>query len=380
MQGTIVGMQVYDLTKDELALGMIGGAEAIPAIILSLFGGWLADHFNRRKILIVALIALSVQSFALFSFSLNIDFVVNQWGVYPIYVIIFCTGIARAFLGPAQFALLPQTVGSADLYKTAISWNSVLWQSSMVAGPPIGALIYAHVGVQESYMVSLILIILSVFMFVFMAHKPLPNIEKKDSIITSLKEGLNFVFKKEEIIAAMSLDMLAVLFGGAVALMPAFCDKVYHVNAEGVGLLRSATALGSVPMMMLIAYIPLKKNVGFKMLFCVFCYALCMTAFAFNTNYILGVVILAISGAFDAVSVVIRQTLLQTLTPENMKGRVSAVSSIFVGSSNELGEVESGVAAKIYGLQKSVFVGSLISQAVVIFMFFRAKKLRKLDF
>lgn len=379
MQGTIVGLQIYSLTKDELALGMIGGAEAVPAIIIALFGGWVADHFNRRNIVIISLSALSILTFLLLLISINCEWVISILGVWPIYIVIFFTGVARAFLGPAQFSLLPQTLPNPDFYKNAISWNSVLWQTSMVAGPPIGALIYSLHGVNVAYMSSLILLVISVIVFLLITSKPLPETKTQTNILTSLKEGLSFVFKKQEIISAMSLDMLAVLFGGAVALMPVFCDVVYHVPEQGVGLLRAAPAIGSIPMMLLLAYLPLKKNAGFKMLLCVAGFALSMICFSLNENYVLGVIILAISGAFDAVSVVIRQTLLQTLTPENMKGRVSAVSNIFVGSSNEIGEVESGVAAKFLGLQQSVFFGSIISLLVVVIMYFKAKKLRSLN-
>lgn len=379
MQGTIVSLQVYDITKDELALGMIGGAEAVPAILIALFGGWVADHYNRKKIVLVALSCLALLTIALLWISLDTSGVIQQYGVIPIYSIIFLTGVARAFLGPAQFSLLPQTLPSKEFYKNAISWNSVLWQATMVSGPPLGALAYSYLGVETAYIIDGCLLCFAVFFFLLLRSQALPESRQDVSILESLKEGLGFVIGKQEVLWAMTLDMFAVLFGGAVAMMPAFCDKVLNVGPEGVGLLRAAPALGSIPMMLVFTYYPIRKKAGLKMLWSVVGFALSMMIFSYNENYVWAIVILAIGGAFDAVSVIIRQTLLQTLTPENMKGRVSSVSNIFVSSSNEIGEVESGVAAKALGLQASVFWGSCVSVLVVGIAYFKAKKLRDLD-
>lgn len=379
MQGTIVSLQVYDITKDELALGLIGGAEAVPAILIALFGGWVADHYNRRKIVLWALSSLAFLTVLLFLISLNVSNVLGQYGVFPIYAIIFLTGVARAFLGPAQFSLLPQTLPSKEYYKNAISWNGFIWQATMVTGPPLGAIIYSYLGVQNAYMADGMLLLVAVLFFIAMGPKALHEVQAGASMVESLKEGLGFVLGKPEILWALTLDMLAVMFGGAVAMMPAFCDKVLHVGPEGVGLLRAAPALGSVPMMLLFTYFPVKKRAGRKMLWSVAGFALSMMVFAYNTSYIWAVVILAVGGAFDAVSVIIRQTLLQTLTPEHMKGRVSAISNIFVSSSNEIGEVESGIAAKTFGLQASVLIGSCLSMVVVAVALVKARKLRDME-
>lgn len=379
MQGTIVSLQIYDITKDELALGMIGGAEAVPAILIALFGGWVADHYNRRKIVLWALSSLAILTILLLLISLNVSNVLSTYGVFPIYSIIFFTGVARAFLGPAQFSLLPQTLPDKDYYKNAISWNSFIWQATMVTGPPLGAVIYSYMGVHNAYIADGIFLAIAVLFFLAMGPKALHEMQAKTSVVESLKEGLHFVTGKPEILWALTLDMLAVLFGGAVAMMPAFCDKVLQVGPEGVGLLRAAPALGSVPMMLLFTYFPIKKRAGRKMLWSVAGFALSMMVFAYNTNYVWAVIILAVGGAFDAVSVIIRQTLFQTLTPEHMKGRVSAISNIFVSSSNEIGEVESGVAAKTLGLQTSVILGSCVSMVVVAVAFFKARKLRDME-
>jgi MFS family permease len=379
MQGTIVSLQVYDITKDELALGMIGGAEAVPAILIALFGGWVADHYNRKSIVLVALSCLALLTIALLWVSLDASGVIHQYGVVPIYSIIFLTGVARAFLGPAQFSLLPQTLPNKDYYKNAISWNSVLWQATMVSGPPLGALAYSYLGIETAYIVDGCLLGLAVFFFLLLRSQTLQESRPDISILESLKEGLGFVIGKQEVLWAMTLDMFAVLFGGAVAMMPAFCDKVFNVGPEGVGLLRAAPALGSIPMMLVFTYYPIRKKAGLKMLWSVVGFALSMMIFSYNENYVWAIVILAIGGAFDAVSVIIRQTLLQTLTPDHMKGRVSSVSNMFVSSSNEIGEVESGVAAKALGLQASVFWGSCVSVLVVGIAYFKAKKLRDLD-
>ncbi len=379
MQGTIVSLQVYDITKDELALGMIGGAEAVPAILIALFGGWVADHYNRKNIVLVTLSCLALLTIALLWISLDTSGVIHQYGVIPIYSIIFLTGVARAFLGPAQFSLLPQTLPNKEFYKNAISWNSVLWQATMVSGPPLGALAFSYFGVETAYVIDGCLLFLAVFFFLLLRSQALPASRQDVSIFESLKEGLGFVIGKQEVLWAMTLDMFAVLFGGAVAMMPAFCDKVLNVGPEGVGLLRAAPALGSIPMMLVFTYYPIRKKAGLKMLWSVVGFALSMMIFSYNENYVWAIIILAVGGAFDAVSVIIRQTLLQTLTPENMKGRVSAVSNMFVSSSNEIGEVESGVAAKALGLQSSVFWGSCVSVLVVGIAYFKAKKLRDLD-
>ncbi|MFQ3575600.1 MAG: MFS transporter, partial [Cytophagales bacterium] len=298
------------------------------------------------------------------------------------YVAIFISGFARGFLGPAQFSILPLTLPDKILYKNAVSWNSTIWQTSQVLGPVLGGYLYAWFGLKFAYMADIALLFgsLIVFFSLKLFQNENPKNENKQSVFQSMKEGITFIKNKQEILGAMTLDLFAVLFGGAVALLPIFAEEILNVGAKGLGYLRMAPALGSILMMVFITYFPIKRGAGKIMIISVACFGVCMIGFALSKLFFLSLALLAMSGAFDAVSVVVRQTLMQTLTPDHLKGRVSSVNNIFVGSSNEIGSFESGMAARLLGLVPSVVFGGCMTILIATIAYFKADKLRKINF
>jgi MFS family permease len=377
MQSVIVGWQVYEITHDELALGLIGLAEAIPYIIVSLYAGHVADVVERKKIMVTTMALLALCSATLFSFTLVPEFFLS-WKALPIYGIIFITGIARGFLSPAIFAFMPQIV-PAGQFKNAITWNSTFWEASAILGPALGGLIYTFFDATIAYGVNTTLLLTGITLAFFIKGRPVPPATEELGIVEKIRAGLTFVFSNKLILSAITLDLFAVLFGGAVALLPFFADQVLHVDAWGLGLLRCAPSVGAVLMAVYIAHHPIRQNMGKTLLWAVAGFGVSMIVFALSQNFWLSISILIISGGFDCVSVIIRSTLLQTLTPENMKGRVSAVNNIFIGSSNEIGMFESGVAAKLMGVVPSVIFGGCMTLGVVSATAWVSKSLRKLQ-
>jgi len=378
MQYVIVGWQIYDLTKDEFALGLIGLAEAIPALSISLYGGYLADHQKRKPIIVITMLVMVLGAISLTTFSYLGPTFFSTYGVFPIYAVIFMHGFARGFMSPAVMAFLNEIV-PREIYANSTAWNSTVWQTGAVTGPAIGGILYGVIGVTNSYITVVILMVLAVLSISMIHSRPKPVHEKKEAIKNSLKEGLRFVFGEKIILSAISLDLFAVLFGGAVALLPAFADKVLHVGPSGLGALRAAPSVGAVVTGLMVAHRPMRHNTGKYLLVCVAGFGLCMIAFALSESFILSMAILAVSGALDAVSVIIRSTTLQLLTPNNMRGRVSAVNMMFVGSSNEIGAFESGLAAKFLGLTTSVVFGGIMTLVSVTTIGALSPKLRRLE-
>lgn len=380
IQAVAVGWQIYDLTKDPLSLGLIGLVEAIPSIGVALYAGHVADITNRKKIIVACAAALLFCSAALFAYSINLNEAIQRFGVAPVYGIIFVSGIARGFIGPAVFSFMPQLLPSRTLYNNAVSWGTTTWQSAAVAGPAVGGLIYGFYGTAAAYGADLLLMASAFLFYSSIGAKPLPEATAREDIKESLFSGLRFVFHNQIILAAISLDLFAVLFGGAVALLPIFASDILGAGPQGLGLLRAAPAIGSILMAVYLTHHPLKKDVGAKMLLSVAGFGVCMISFGLSTNFTLSLFLLGLSGMFDSVSVIVRSTLLQTLTPEHMKGRVSAVGNIFVGSSNEIGSFESGFAARLMGVVPSVVFGGLMTLLVVGYTSWKAEKLRGLQF
>jgi len=379
IQAVIVGWQIFDITKDPLSLGLIGLAEAIPSLTVALYAGHIADITSRKKIIIATLAILIFCSASLLFFTLDLSPETLHHKVMPIYIIIFISGAARGFLGPAIFSFMSQVIHDKQLYSNAVTWNSIVWQGGSVAGPAIGGLIYTFSGVSASYATDFALILISFIVYFLIPPIPLPEIPAKQSVFKSLKEGIRFVFSNQIILSAISLDLFAVLFGGAVALLPVFASEILKTGPEGLGMMRAAPAVGSGLMMIFMSYSPIHKDAGKKMLMCVAGFGLCIIVFGLSNNFYLSLIVLALSGVFDSVSVIIRSTLIQLHTPENMKGRVSSVNNIFIGSSNEIGSFESGVAARLMGVVTSVVFGGCMTMGVVGITAWRADKLRKLD-
>jgi len=378
IQAVVVGWQVYEITKDPLSLGLIGLAEAVPAIGVSLYAGHLADIIERKKIILICVVTLVFCAAALFFFTLNIGAFLLQHGATSIYVVIFVSGIARGFLSPANFSFMPQLVGR-ELYQNAVTWNSTTWEGASLTGPMIGGLIYGFFGITAAYSADVLLTVAALFCYFLIPNRPLPPISEEQGIWKKIKTGIRFVFSNQIILGAITLDLFAVLFGGAVALLPIFADEILHVGKIGLGFLRSAPSVGAMLMAIYITHYPIKKNMGKILLGCVAGFGFCMIGFGLSTSFWLSMALLVLSGAFDCVSVIARSTMIHTLTPENMKGRVSAVNSIFVGSSNEIGAFESGVAARLLGTVRSVILGGVMTLAVVSVTAWKAVKLRRLD-
>jgi MFS family permease len=321
---------------------------------------------------------LVICSMALLYFTVNVGAFILVNGAFPIYVVIFASGIARGFLSPANFSFMPQLI-DRELYQNAIVWNSTLWEGAAVGGPIIGGLVYGFYGITAAYSVDAALMIAGLICYLLIPNRPLPPVSTELGIFEKIKAGIQFVFKNQIVLSAISLDLFAVLFGGAVALLPIFADEILHVGKEGLGFLRSAQGIGAVIMAVYMTRHPIKKNIGKILLWCVAGFGVCMIGFGVSKLFWLSMALLIVSGMFDCVSVIVRSTLIHTLTPENMKGRVAAVNSIFIGSSNEIGSFESGVAAKLLGVVPSVVFGGLMTLGVVGITALRADKLRELD-
>ncbi|WP_181307820.1 MFS transporter [Rufibacter sp. XAAS-G3-1] len=380
IQAVVVGWQIYDITKDPFSLGLIGLAEAIPSIAVALYAGHVADIVPRKRIIVTVLSVLFFCSLALLFYTLDVGKVLHTFGTLPIYSVIFLSGIARGFMGPAVFSFMPQLLPDRKLYANAITWSSTTWQAGSVAGPAIGGLVYAFGGVTAAFGVDAALVFLSLLLYSSIAGRPLPLSEgPKLKIKESLQTGLRFVFGNQIILSALALDMFAVLFGGAVILLPVFASDILKIGPQGLGLLRSAPAIGSVSMALFMAYRPITFQAGKKMLWAVAGFGACIIGFGLSQLFWLSFGLLLLSGVLDSISVIIRSTLIHTLTPEHMKGRVSSVNNIFVGSSNEIGSFESGLAAKLMGVVPSVVFGGTMTLLIVAFTAWKADKLRKLS-
>ncbi len=391
IQGVVVAWQIFKLTNDPLALGLIGLAEAIPSITVSLYAGHVADSVRRKRIIVPAVLVLFLCAVVLYWLSHPSQAQVlaagkvhlsafNATVVWPLYLVIFVSGIARGFLSPAVFSFMPQLLPDRSLLPNAITWNSTTWQGGAVLGPAIGGLLFAHLGMEFAYGVDVVMEGLALLLFISIASRELPAIEgEKLGLGESILSGVKFIFGNQIVLAALSLDMFAVLFGGAIALLPIFAADILKAGPDALGYLRAAPAVGSVLMAVFLTFSPLRRGAGRKMLWAVAGFGLATIGFALSRNVYLSFFLLFLTGVFDSVSVIVRQTLVHTFTPEYMKGRVSAVNSIFVGSSNEIGSFESGAAAKLIGTVPSVVFGGLMTMAIVAFTAWRADKLRTLE-
>lgn len=378
IQGVVVGYQVYELTKDPFSLGLIGLAEAIPSIVVSLYAGHVADVVQRKKIIVWCLATLVFCSASLLFFTTDVSSFIVDYGTIPIYSVIFISGISRGFLTPANFSFMPQLV-PRELFPNAVTINSTTWEVGSIAGPALGGFLYGLLGITIAYAADVFLTVIGLLLLLNVSSKPLPEESEEQGIVEKIKAGLRFVFTNKIVLAAISLDLFAVLFGGAVALLPIFADQILHVGAVGFGFLRAAPSIGALLIALVVMHNPIRRNMGRLLLWCVAGFGFCMIGFGGSTNFWLSLFLLMASGGFDCVSVIIRLTLLQTLTPENMKGRVSAVNNIFIGSSNEIGMFESGVAARAMGVVPSVIFGGCMTVAVVSTIAWFGKSLRRLQ-
>ncbi|OBQ52000.1 MFS transporter [Tamlana sp. s12] len=380
MQFIVIEWEVYSLTKDPLSLGVIGLMEIIPAFTMALFAGHIVDQKEKRNLLALCIAAFSLISLGLFL--LTWDVVVAGWDnktiLYSIYALVFFGGFLRSFFGPTIFSLVALIVPK-KIYPNAATWNSSTWQMAAVLGPAFGGFAIGWMGVHWALCIVFGLIMLSFFILLFIEKKPVLNPKIGEPVVESLKEGVRFVFKTKAILGAMTLDMVAVLFGGAIALLPVFAQDILKVGSEGFGVLRAAPAVGAFITMLVTAYIPISKNAGMKLLVAIFGFGLSIVVFGLSSVFWISLLALFFSGITDGVSMVIRQTILQIKTPDHMRGRVSSVNSMFVGSSNELGAFESGVTAKFMGAATAVVFGGTMTLITVITTAIVSPTFRKLD-
>jgi MFS family permease len=363
LQGVVVGWQVYAITHDPLSLGLIGLAEALPFIAVALPAGYLADRWNRRTICVIALAVLAACSLALLALS-AVPGLLPRVGIRPVYAVIFISGIARSLLQPARQAMNAEII-PRSMYENAIAWRSSTWQTGAVLGPALGGLLYGFTGAVVSYGVDAALMLLALIGFLVVRYTPVERQREDAPILTGLVTGLKFVFREPVILGALSLDLFSVFLGGAEALLPVFAAEILRVGPQGLGILRAAPAAGAVLMGVYLAHRPPIERAGRTMLMAVALFAVSIIGFGLSRSFYLSLFLLGLSGMADNISVVIRSTLLQLLTPPEMLGRVSAVNSVFIGSSNELGAFESGVVAKLLGTVQAVVLGGVAALAVV---------------
>jgi MFS family permease len=376
IQGVVVAWQIYDITHDPLSLGLMGLAEALPFVGMSLYAGHIADLFNRHRIAVASLAVLLSCSLALLVFNLIPGFL-HAHGARPFYAVIFVSGLARSFLQPARNALGAEIV-DRSLYANAVAWRSSTWQSAAVVGPALGGLIYGFASPRVAYIADAIRRASALVTFSTIEYEARVVAATGESVGESLRSGLRFVFRESILLSALTLDLFSVLLGGAEALLPVFADQILHVGPQGLGILRAAPAAGAVVASVYLAHRPPFKQAGRTLLYAVATFALCIVVFGVSRSFVLSAAVLAVSGMADNVSVLIRSTLLQVLTPTHLLGRVSSVNSIFVGSSNELGAFESGVAARLLGTVTSVVLGGLASLGVVVGIGVGVPRLRRL--
>ncbi|HTX88628.1 MAG TPA: MFS transporter, partial [Bacteroidales bacterium] len=352
--------------------------EAIPFISIALYSGHVADRYNRKKIIQLFLLLFLVGSSFLFSFTFKRVGILATLGVLPIYCVVVISGFTRAFIYPATIALLAQIV-PRQLYPNSSTWNSMTWHIAAITGPAIGGLIYGFSGVKAAYGAVLVTGLLSILLLSFVKKVPVPPVTKVESLLQRLATGLKFVYRNQVLLSAMSLDMFAVLFGGAVAVLPIFAAEILKVGPQGLGFLRAAPMVGAVLMSLLLAYRPPLVRAGKLLLLSVTGFGVSIILFAVSRNFYLSLGMLFLSGMFDNISVIIRATTLQLITPDEMRGRVASVNSIFIGSSNEIGSFESGAAAKIMGLIPSVIFGGSMTLLIAGVTAKFAPMLRKLN-
>ncbi|CDF77766.1 transporter, major faciliator superfamily [Formosa agariphila KMM 3901] len=380
MQFIVIEWEVYSITKNPLSLGIIGLMEVIPAVSMALFSGHIVDQSEKKSLLVKCILGFSVISFGLFllTWPKVVGDLSQNVVLYSIYFLVFLGGFVRSFLGPTIFSLLSLVVPK-KLYPNAATWSSSVWQMGAVLGPALAGFSIHLIGVHWSMCLIVGFSITALMALTQISTKPILNPNIGEPIMQSLREGLKFVFSTKAILGALTLDMVAVLFGGAVALLPVFAQDILKVGPQGFGVLRAAPAVGAFITMVISAYIPLNKDAGMKLLIAIFGFGCSIIVFGISTWFWVSVGALFFSGVFDGISMVIRQTILQLKTPDHMRGRVASVNSMFVGSSNELGAFESGLTAKLMGTVTAVVFGGSMTLLIVLTTGIFSPTFRKLD-
>src|SRR5947209_170042 len=372
MQSVAVAWQVYEITHRALDLGYVGLVQFFPGFLFALAAGHVADRFARRSVMLICYCGYVVGSALLLWQSAH-----NLRNTHVIFAILFLLGTVRAFSGPAASALMPQLVDAKD-FPNAVAWSSSVFMTSTIMGPAVGGLIYAWGHATAVYAVS-VPMYLGSLVCLWVIRPREGGLEKKGASLETMLAGVRYVFEQKIILGSISLDLFAVLLGGAVALLPIYADEILHVGPRGLGVLRSAPAVGAGIMAVLLANRPLRKKAGATMLWCVAVFGAATVAFGISRSFWFSLAMLFVTGAADMVSVIVRGTLVQIATPAEMRGRVSAVNYLFIGASNEFGEFESGVTAQWFGAVRAVLIGGVGTLIVTAVWAWRFPDLRRVQ-
>ena len=377
-QAVIVGWHVYELTHDPLWLGLIGLCEAVPAIGFAFISGHIVDSHKPAAVYRKSVVALSVISVALWLSVLPSVPLTQDLRLIALFAGVFASGIMRSFMSPSMFAMISHIVPKR-MQSEAAAWNSWTFQLASIIGPAVGGILYGSLGADTAFTLPPLLILTCVLILQFLSPttRAAQSEHRREPFFASVRAGIEFVWQKKVLLSSLSLDMFSVLFGGAVAILPVFSDQVLHMGSQGVGYLRAASSVGAGLVALYLGFRPLRTISGTMLLWMVGGFGASTLAFAFSNSFATAFLCLALAGAFDGVSMVIRSTILQLLTPEPMRGRVSALSLIFVTSSNEIGAFESGLAASALGLIPSLVVGGAMTLVIVAGTAWRVPELRR---
>lgn len=376
IQEVAIGYELYRITRDPLALGLIGLVEAIPFISFTLYGGHVADRSSKRKVLMWSVGGIALSSVMLQFFTRQQDQIHQPVLLVAIYGAIFIIGLCRAFLSPTATSLRGILVPPA-LFENAATWGSSSWQVGAILGPAAAGFLYAWIGFANTLLVVTLLVVLSFHLYSKIIDRPIAQIARHDSVVASIKEGIRFVFKTKIILYSISLDLFSILFGGVMAILPIYAQDILKVGAEGLGILRAAPSIGATLMLFLLSRFTPMEHAWRNLLIAVAGFGVCILIFAVSPWMLVSVAALFLSGAFDSISVVIRATILQVMTPDEMRARVMAVNGVFLASSNEVGAFESGTAAKLLGTVPSVLFGGTMTLLIVCWVYFRTGDLLK---
>lgn len=381
MQATLISWKVYEITKDPFSIGLIGLIEFVPAVIMAFFAGHIIDLSDKRKMMLAAMAANVVLTLTLTGITSNFSLqtFTSSMILAVIYVVVFCTGILRSFSGPTSFAMVSQLIPKDEL-PNAITWHSGSWQIGAVSGPALAGILYGTIGVTPTFSIMIGLFVAALIPISLMRPKPPVPQTGQESMLLRIREGFRFVWRTKEVLGTMSLDLFAVFFGGATALLPYFADVILKTGPQGLGMLRSAPAVGSLFVLAWVTFRPLQKQQGKLMMLCVAGFGAMIILFGLSQMFWLSIFALFMSGVLDGISVIVRSTILQLKTPDEMRGRVASLNSIFIMSSNELGAFESGFTSRLMGVVPAIVFGGTMTLAVVVFTWLKVPTLKKLEY